>query len=73
VRLCEMISGSSKKVAIVQFLSVVSLSMASGIFFVLALQNWMRSDSTSWMDFAVAAALLLIVVLYCRRALKMVP
>ena len=73
MRLCEMIFGSSKKVAIVQILSVVSLSMASGIFLVLALQNWMRGDSTSWMHFAVAAALLLIVVLYCRRALKMVP
>jgi uncharacterized membrane protein len=68
-----MISGKSKKVAIVQILSVVSLSMASGIFFVLALQNWMRGDSTSWMHFAVATVLLLIVVLYCRRALKMVP
>jgi hypothetical protein len=33
----------------------------------------MRGDSTSWMHFAVAAALLLIVVLYCRRALKTVP
>jgi uncharacterized membrane protein len=67
-----MISGSSKKVAIVQILSVVSLSMASGIFFVLALQSWMQGDSVSWMHFAVAAALLLIVVLYCRRALKTV-
>ena len=73
MRLCEMIFGSSKKVAIVQILSVVSLSMASGIFFVLALQNWIRGGSTSWMHFAVAAALLLIVVLYCRRALKVAP
>ena len=55
---------------LLRLLSIVSLSAASGMFFIIGIQNWLRNDPTFLLHISTAVALGLVVFLYCRRLLK---
>jgi hypothetical protein len=68
-----MFSGSPKKLVLGQLIITISLSVSSGMFFILGFASWLRGSPVFWAQIAVAVASLVVVILLCRRILQIIP